>query len=716
MRSVALVLSVSLAARIVSAQEPDSARADSARWTLPAISVQAVRESRPLLEIPLALTRIEPRQLYGTTGYGLDGALSQVPGVLAQSRAGGSDVRLVIRGFGARGAGDRSNAGTSRGIRILLDGVPETEPDGRTSFDNVDLAAVTSVEVIRSNASALWGNAAGGVVSLSTLDEAHPRAASAEWTTGSHGLSRLALRAGAPLGRGAVAASLVRTEFGGWRERSGASRWLGALSAATAVGATRLGTYAVVTYSRFDIPGPLTRAQADSEPSRANATYAARDERRDNRLARVALTLDHRLSEGIAVSGLLFAGPKYLQRSERGTYRDFTRYHLGGNVVLRAATRPAAGVRGTLLAGVDEAYQDGAILFYSLACDTVAHTCGRGTTLRENKREGANNFGVFLQHDFLFGERLGVVIGARWDAIHYLFNSRLTPSLDARKTFARLTPKLGVNLRLSDRQSVYASVGGGVEAPAGNETDPASTFGQDTVTGINPLLEPIRSTTYEVGAKHVVPLMGGGPIRAVSYDVALYHTVVRDEIVPYRGGRFYFTAGRAHRTGAELGASVYALDGLELRGALAVSRNRYVEYVVDSVHYGQPGRLADYGGNRVVGVPDVIYSGNASYTLPGRVPLTLKLGVQGTSGYWVDDANTVRVRASGIANLTVGFEDPLPLGRSVGLRWHVTVNNVFDRRYVASAFLNPDVVGGEPVAFEPGLPRHLVVGLAVVRR
>ena len=88
-----------------------------------------------------------------------------------QARYGTSDVRIAIRGFGARGAGDRSNAGTSRGVRVLLDGMPETEPDGRTSFDNIDLASAEGIDVIRSNASALWGNAAGGVISVSTVPE-----------------------------------------------------------------------------------------------------------------------------------------------------------------------------------------------------------------------------------------------------------------------------------------------------------------------------------------------------------------------------------------------------------------------------------------------------------------------------------------------------------------------------------------------------------------
>ena len=637
-----------------------------------------------------------------------DQALAQVPGVIAQSRYGGSDVRIVIRGFGARGAGDRSNAGTTRGIRVLLDGVPETEPDGRTALDNVDLASVTGIEVIRSNASALWGNAAGGVVSLSTLPTSNEPALSVEREVGGFGLQRLVGRLAAPLGSGVFGVSLVNTEFDGWRTHSGASRWLATLSAATAVGGrTSLGLFAVATRNAFRIPGPLTAAQADSAPTQANATYLQRDERRDNRLARIAVTLAHRLDDHQEVRALLFAGPKYLQRSERGTYRDFNRYHVGGNLVWHGTARLSPTLGGALLAGVDEAYQDGAILFYSLTPQGT-----RGTVLQTDKREGANNLGGFVQAELEVGAHLGVTLGARADAITYYADDYLDPSVDARRTFSRLTPKAGVTWRFDPGHSVYANVGGGVEAPAGNETDPASTFGQDTVTALNPLLDPIRSTTFEVGTKHVVP-MGRGLLRGIVYDVALYRTDVVNEIVPYRGGRFYFTAGKARRTGAELGLTVHGAGGIGLQGAVAWSRNRYVAYVVDSVHYGVPGAFADYSGNRIVGVPSLLCSGAVAWRAGGTVPLTVRLGLQGSSSYFVDDANRVKVDGHAVASLTIGLEEPLRLGGGVGVRGFLTVDNLFDRHYIASAFLNPDVVNGVPVAYEPGLPRQLRVALSI---
>jgi len=150
-------------------QRDSVARADSIAQRLAPVSVRATRSDQSSFGSPLAITRVDRAAFAGKAGVALNEAMAGVPGALVQSRYGTSDVRVTIRGFGARGAGDRSNAGTSRGVRVLLDGIPETEPDGRTAFDNIDLAATESIDVIRSNAGALWGNAAGGVISLSTI-------------------------------------------------------------------------------------------------------------------------------------------------------------------------------------------------------------------------------------------------------------------------------------------------------------------------------------------------------------------------------------------------------------------------------------------------------------------------------------------------------------------------------------------------------------------
>lgn len=682
---------------------------DSA-YVLPGLSVTTARHAASPMALPLALTRINARDWQGSRGFGLEDAISNVPGVLAQSRYGTSDIRLVIRGFGARGAGDRSNAGTTRGIRVLLDGFPETEPDGRTSFDGIDLASASAIEVIRSNVSSLYGNAAGGVVSISTLPQFDRPFGEFEFESGKFGLLRLIARAGTMWGESQLAGTVVRTDFDGWRAHANAERTLANVAmSATLDDRTRLGLYAMAASNQFRIPGPLSQAQVDADPRQANAVYQSRDERRFNRVGRLGATVEHGMGRVGDLSASAFITPKFLQRSERGTFRDFTRYHVGGNMVYSKSGALSGSTTGRLLAGVDEAYQDGTILFYGLTPQGT-----RAGDLRDNKREGANNLGVFAESELGLGERIGLTIGARYDRITYYSQNFIDSRLDATKAYSRVTPKAAVNYRLSPTHSLYANLGGGVEVPAGNETDPASTFGQpDPVTGLNPLLDLIRSNTFEVGTKQLI-LPSSGWVSDVSYDLALYRTIVKDDVIPYRGGRFYLNAAQTSRTGAELGLTARTRGGLSLSTALTLSHNKYDEYVVDSIHYNlPPGHLADFSGNKMIGVPDVMYNVTVGYSPAGLHGMRLSLGAQGNGKYWADDANTVNVPGYTLWNASVALDEPLKLGRAFGVRGYVTVNNLADKRHIGSAFLNPDVVGGVPVAFEPGMPRTVIVGAAV---
>jgi iron complex outermembrane receptor protein len=686
---------------------------DSAATKLAGVTVTATRSGLSLYSTTLAVTKIEKLAWQGKSGYGIDDALSLVPGVLAQSRNGSGDVRLSIRGYGARGAGDRSNSGTSRGIRILLNGIPETEPDGRTSLDAFDLATAEGIEVVRSNASALWGNAAGGVINVNTIPSFDRPFAEQASTIGGFGLKRFSIKGGTLFGASRLFGTAVNSTFDGWRENSMGSRTVVDGGLVAPLGdRTTFSALLMASLNRFNVPGPLTQAQIDANPSQANATYRSRFERRDNTIGRLGLILDHAIDADQGFSVMTFVTPKYLQRSERGTYRDFNRYHLGGNGVYRISGDYADRVRGTLSIGSDVAYQDGAILFYGLTPQGT-----RGTDLRDNKREGANNVGFFVNDDISLGDRWSLTLGARYDAITYTYSSNITPALNMTKSFTGLTPKVGASYRLGETSNIYVSIGGGVEVPAGNETDPASTFGQDAVYAINPLLEPIRSITYEIGTRRVI-FAGTGSIAELSYDVAAFRTNVTNEIVPYRGGRFYFTAAKAQRTGLEVGSMLRTREGWQLQGALTMMNARYQDYLVDSVHYdkSKAGHFANYSNNRVVGVPDLTFNAAISYAPAQLSGIRLRGGLQNTGSYWVDDANSVRVPGATVFSAGVTTDRAYDIGNGIGVRGSLIVNNLTDRRFIGSAFLNPDIVNGVPVAFEPGLPRQVIVSLTFERR
>jgi len=692
---------------------PAQSQTDTAKTKLPTVSITASRSGIPVMATPISLSLVTTSDWKGLSGAGLNDALIAVPGVLAQSRYGTSDIRLVIRGYGSRGAGDRSNSGTSRGVRVLVNGIPETEPDGRTSFDNIDLAAAQSIDVVRSNASAQWGNAAGGVVNVNTIPDFSAPFIAEDNTLGGFGLKRISLSAGVLVGLGRAFGTVVNSSYDGWRKNSMSSRTMfdGGIVAPLGEGTT-LRTLLLASANRFNVPGPLTQAQMDADPAQANATYLARRERRDNKLARVAMTLDHQIDAVQRFSAMAFVQPKYLQRSERNTYRDFNRYHVGGNAVYRRSDSMAGDTKATFSLGTDVAYQDGTILFYSLSA-----TQERGTTLTDNKREGANNFGLFASEDVEIGQHWVLALGARWDAITYTYSSNITPSSNTTKGFTGVTPKVGLTYRVSPTHSWFASLGGGVEVPAGNETDPEAGT-PNAVFAINPLLEPIRSTTVELGTRRIVTTGAADDfITSLSYDAAAFFTAVSNEIVPYNGGRFYFTAGKAERKGAELGATVQATGGWSLQAALTWMDAKYKEYVVDSVHYGKPGKLADYSGNKVVGVPPSMVNATLGWAPAALSGLKLQVGVQNIGSYVVDDANKISVPSSSVLNAGIVATRPYDLGNGFGIRGSLMVTNLSDTKYVGSAYLNPDriTVNGAsvPAAYEPGLPQQVIISFGV---
>jgi iron complex outermembrane receptor protein len=714
---------VAIAASVASAQSgrtPDSVR------TLPGVAVTATREPAPILRTPLAITKITTPELRATNGYGLEDALTLVPGVVAQSRYGTSDIRLMIRGFGARGAGDRSNSGTTRGVRILLDGFPETEPDGRTAFDHIDLAAAEAVEVVRSNASSIYGNAAGGVVNVLTTPSSNERSFELQPIYGGFGLKRYATRMSAPVGDGVGYATFTNTTFDGWRSHSDARRFMFNAGVVAPVGAmTKLGVHLAAANNLMHIPGPLTQAQVEADPTQAHASYAAQDERRYNRLGRLGFTLDHSIDETTAWSTMFYVNPKYLQRSERNTFRDFTRFHFGGNVVGRKELQ-VGDFTNKLSLGLDEAYQDGSIQFYNLAADTagtvVTINGRRGPTLVDNKGEGANNLGMFLQDDIRVNARLSVLVGARYDNIAYHNRSFVTSAATnfrgryETKHFDRVSPKLGFAWAFGATHSLYGNVGGGVEVPAGNETDPVAPTGTTAPAGlVNPLLDAINSTTYELGFKSLNTALG--PVR-VGYDIAAYDAEVQNEIIPYRGGRYYASAARARRMGLEIGAKATTSAGVFGGAAVTLSRNKYLEYVVDSalIADGATGK-ADRSDNDQVGIPSLIANAELGAEIPGYRALRAKLGVEHSGEYFADDANTITAPAFTILNATLELRKPIATTGDWGLRGFVTVHNITDRKYIGSAFLNPDPAPGAgsqpPAAFEPGMPRSVILSLSV---
>ncbi len=657
---------------------------DTLVYPMATVEVISTRVPESVLRAPAAISVIGKKSFTDSRGISLKDALSSVPGVFVQSRSGAQDVRVTIRGFGARGSGERSNAGNMRSLRIMTDGIPITQPDGRTSLDLVDLGGTDKIEVTRSNAAAVYGNASGGVVNLRTNMAFSAPFVEVQERAGAWGYRRDQVVAGTTMGESRAHVSVLNSQFDGWRTHSSSYSTQAKLRLETPMGRNfRFGFLADATSNLNFFPGALTQAQLDSARTQPNATFVSRNERHGSKIGRFATTLDGHLDANTHLSANAYVEPKVLFRSERNRWKDFTRYNVGGSVTATRSMTMAADVRGKTSVGLDEGYQDGAILFYDLMHGE------RGLSVKANKREASNAFGGFVQQEVAWGAHWALRGALRYDALGYIAHDFTTPALDSTMTLTHWTPKASLSYT-TRTHTMYASLGGGVEGPAFNEIDPPAPFDQSTA--LNPFLKPMTSKTYELGVKGDVTGSSRGSLR---YDVALYQIDVKNDIIPYNGGAYFFTAGTSRRRGVELGLDWMPVSRLSFGGAVAATSNKYLTYTND---------LGTYDDNDIAGLPSLTANLRARYA--SALGVSVEAEFEHIGMYYANDANTAEAPAYSLLNGTLGYSLP---GTRDKIRAFVSGNNLFDTEYVASVFING--INGQ--FYEPGLPRNLTAGLTL---
>lgn len=626
----------------------------------------------------------------------LASALETVPGVFAASRSGGTDLRLTIRGFGARGNGDRSNSGTIRGVKVLLDGIPVTEPDGRTSPDLLTFMQGSKVEVLRTNASALFGNASGGIVNVETIEPGETTSWSLSGSGGSFGSRKLMGRVGLPFSGGSLTISGGNLALDGWRQNSfvDASSVYAVAVARPSTG-LRVRATMGLTRHRFGIPGALADAESAADPSMADPFYAQRRERRDNLVGLSSIQVSLAIDGEHTVSASAYLGPKALTRSERNTYREFQRWVVGGGAVWRWLVSPSSVVA----IGVDGSAQDGGSQFYSLVGGE------RGDSLRTNKAERAVNLGIFADGSVAVSEAWTVSAGLRFDRQRYRSSvfpagATLIPRFE-ELTFEHATPHVGISWRIDELQTTFASVSGGLEAPAFNEVDPPPGIG---AADLNPLLRPMVSTTLELGHRIRTTLADDW---SVSASAALFHIEVRNEIVPINGGAWFLSAGRSRRDGVEITATVRSANGVEASVSAAAIKGRYREFTSTA---------GTYTGNTVPGIPTHTLTARVLY--PVMDGWTFEVGGRQVGSMKADDANTLGIPTSTVLDAAVAWNHRV-FGTDVSIR--CDVRNLFDVTYTAGAFINPASrpilaslgIATAPAYREPGLPRNFALTISV---
>ncbi len=661
------------------------------------VVVTATRTERKTEETPAGVTVVTEEDLETSRLLGVKEALTGIAGVQSETRNGGYDARLVIRG-----AGLKARYGV-REIMVLLDGVPITDPDGLTRLDFIDTQLIERVDVVKGPNSTLYGaNAAGGVINIITKSP-YEEIKSAKGGYGNYNTQLYNLIFGDNVGETYFTLSGTRKSTDGWRERNNFNSNQAGIKLARLLAD---GTSAELTFfytnADLQLPGTLSQEQFDEDITQ-RTDQPWRHSGRDSNVYFSSLRAEKVLGS-LTLKPLL-----YFQRWDHfhpvtGSINDGGAYIFGGDVQgdLR---HNLFGMEGLLTAGITAQYDRSDNDKYAYQDVQVNPFSGRIiATLSDNKgdlidtdKDRITKWGVYVQESLRPTHKWILDLGIRFDQVifdlsadvfqefSYSAGNYVPPdeeSIKVDKTFEMVSPRLGLVYTLTEGFNIYGTISTGFQTPQSSEL-------QD-----NENLDPATTINYEAGIKARHP-------RGHSFDLSAFYMDVDDEVVLTRladGGTSYSNAGETIKKGIEVAAEIQPAQGLYLGGTYTYSDFEFEKFdepvTVFNPALGTSETLVfDRSGNQLPYIPKHQYSLYARYKHPSGLKTQISAYTWGE--YYVDNANSEKYTGYDfLANLFVGWETD---------HWDFTfdVNNVFDKKYAIEVYKDSS---GE-LRYYPGAPR-----------
>lgn len=632
-----------------------------------------------------------------TAGVALSDLLSTVPGVLARTRQNfAQDEQVSIRGFGTRAAFG------IRGVRLYIDGVPATLPDGQGQVAHFPLDAAERIEVLRGPFSALYGNAAGGVIQLFTRDGREPDSLTVSAAAGSWGQRRVGAQAQGVAGGVAYAVSAGHFRTDGWREHSRASRDSLYAKASMPLGEGRLTLLADLYRMPLALdPQGLTREQAGADPRQASAGARLYDTRKSARQSQLAAIYERSLGP-VDARLLAYGGqrsvwqvlsiPAAVQRANPlsgGGVIDFDAPFAGLDA--RVSLRRGEGVRPfDVVAGLGiETVLQQRSGYENFAGDRL----GVRGALRLRQDDRVTSIDPYIQGNWAFTDAWTLSAGLRHSRVtfesrdHYVTVDN--PDDSGRVRHSATLPALGLTWRPRPALSWYAAWGKGFETPTFNELG----YRRDGGSGLNFALRPMRTRSVETGLR-----WEGDAVQA---SLVAFRTASRDELAVNgsMGGRStYQNTGRALRRGVEASAALPL--GAGWRAGLAAT---WLDAHTVDAHRACTGIGCEDApivpaGTRLPGVPRrqaalSLHRGDG----PGWQPRLSLTYVGEVTANQAGDA-----RAGSLAMLDASLGYGFRRGRAF-----VGIDNLLDRRGIGSVIVNE----GNGRYYEPAPGRSIVAGV-----
>ena len=627
------------------------------------IVVTATRIEKPLDRVPAAITVINQEDIQlGRQQLALDESLSRVPGVYMQNRFNfAQDLRVSIRGFGAR-----ANFGI-RGIKILVDGIPETLPDGQGSVDSIDLGAASQIEVLRGPSSSLWGNASGGVISVTSELAPDEPFTEVRVTAGEYDYQKLQFKAGGAGDTLGYLFSLSDSSYDGYRAQSRAenTQLTGRLNFDLGRDREFLTVLNYTDQPISDDPGAITAADVAANPRQARDVNVAFDAGEFLEQSRIGFVYSMPIGERHAISARNYYAWRDFGNKlpfAAGGIVELDRFFAGGGMSYTYSAM-WAGRPNQLIVGIDLDHQDDDRMRFD-------NNLGTQGALSFDQNETVRSRGVFVQNDLTLTDTIDLSFGVRVDNIEFDVTDRFLGDGDDSGSVKLddVSPMFGIVVALADNLNLYGTYSTAFETPTTTEFNRPDGSG-----GFNTSLEPQFATNFEVGLR-------GRIADRHFYEIAVFSIEVEDELIPFEvpsspGRDFFANAGQSTRNGVELSMRANPTD--RLRATLSYT---YADFEYDRFVEGAQN---DFSGNTIPGIADEVLFGELMYR--HERGWYAALDILHTGEQFANNANTVVDDGYTVANLRLGLEKELD---SMTISPFLGINNLSDETYIANIRIN----------------------------
>jgi len=672
---------------------------------LPTLHVEATRTDTTYLQTPASVFRIDAPQFDTSSQVNLTEVVKGIPSLQIRNRENyAQDLQLSMRGFGAR-----STFGV-RGIRLYVDGIPATMPDGQGQTSNIDLSSLDHVEVLTGPFSSLYGNSSGGTILTSTKEGQGKDSIELSYSGGSHDKSRagLVLQGGA---KGANEPSYVISssyfDTDGYREHSGAEKVLNNAKLSWNLDdGSKINWVTNYVKIHADDPQGLTHDQWNANPKQQVPFLKQFNVRKDIEQTQTGVTWAKPINDKNELYAMAYLGnrqvtqyqsiPKSTQDASinhAGGVIDFERDYYGadfrwtGKELLPNTTLSV----GVALDAMDEDRKG----FENFNLVNGKPSYGDKGNLRRDEDNTLWNIDPYLQASWQFLPTWRLDTGVRYSNVHYKSKDNyLSNGDDSGKTdYKKVLPSAALSWQILPELMAYVSYAKGFETPTFTEM----AYRPDGESGFNFDLTASTSDTYETGLK--------SQNRLGDFTLAVFQTKTKDDIVSAgnSNGRSTFrNADKTLREGVEL-----AWNKKLWRDLTATASYTYLDATFDA-DIPALGSIAQIpSGNAIPGIAK-----NQAYASLAWQPSQGLYGgvdVQYMDKVYVNDTNSDAAPSYSVTSANVGYAWVMG-------NWKVNsfarVDNLFDKNYAGSVIVND----GNGRYFEPADGRNWSAGLRVIKQ